>query len=102
MQDRFYIAASLREIGRLLALKGENPFKAQAYERGARAFDNLEDEMDAVNKTRRLTKARGRGRAQAWVKVEVDATGLSVGRWGSCETQLPQELSNLALFRVSI
>ncbi len=32
MQDRFYIATSLREIGRLLALKGENPFKAQAYE----------------------------------------------------------------------
>ena len=41
MQDRFYVANRLRAIGQLLTLQGDNPFKAQAYERGARALENL-------------------------------------------------------------
>ena len=75
MQDRFYIAASLREIGRLLALKGENPFKAQAYERGARALENLQGDLDALVKTRRLTDVRGIGSALASVIEEIHTTG---------------------------
>jgi len=75
MQDRFYIAASLREIGRLLALKGENPFKAQAYERGAHALENLEGDLDALVKTRRLTDVRGIGSALASVIEEIHTTG---------------------------
>jgi hypothetical protein len=75
MQDRFYIAASLREIGRLLALKGENPFKAQAYERGARALENLQGDLDVLVKTRRLTDVRGIGSALASVIEEIHTTG---------------------------
>lgn len=41
VKDRFEIAAELRVIGRLLTIKGENPFKVQAYERGARALWKL-------------------------------------------------------------
>jgi DNA polymerase (family 10) len=75
MRDRFYIASSLREIGRLLALKGENPFKARAYERGARALENLEDDFDALVKTRRLTDVQGIGSALASVIEEIHSTG---------------------------
>lgn len=35
------VAALLREIGQLLQLKGENPFKTRAYEVGADAFEAL-------------------------------------------------------------
>jgi DNA polymerase/3'-5' exonuclease PolX len=37
MRERFDIAGDLREIARLLEIKGENPFKTQAYQRGDRA-----------------------------------------------------------------
>jgi DNA polymerase (family 10) len=75
MQDRFYIAASLREIGRLLKVKGDNPFKAQAYERGARALENLQGDIDALVKARRLTEIGGIGNALAAVIEEIYRTG---------------------------
>ena len=40
------IADVLTEIGTLLELKGENPFKVRAYQTGARALEAVE-EMDA-------------------------------------------------------
>ncbi len=48
MTDRFEIAAKLREIARLLTIMGENPFKVQAYERGARSLENLNGDLDAL------------------------------------------------------
>ena len=54
MSDRFEIAAELRQIARLLTIKGENPFKVQAYGRGASALENLQDDFDALVKAGRL------------------------------------------------
>ena len=54
MNDRFEIAADLRQIARLLMIKGENPFKVQAYQRGASALETLGDDFDAVVKAERL------------------------------------------------
>jgi len=75
MQDRFQIAALLREIGRLLTVKGDNPFKAQAYERGARALENLNGDLDALVKAGRLTEITGIGTALASIIEEVHHTG---------------------------
>ena len=36
------IAGVLEEIGVLLELKGENPFKVRAYQAGARVLESLE------------------------------------------------------------
>ena len=36
------IAAVLEEIGMLLELEGENPFKTRAYQSGARALEAME------------------------------------------------------------
>ena len=75
MQDKFQIAALLREIGRLLTVKGDNPFKAQAYERGARALENLDDNLDALVKGSRLTEIAGIGTALASIIEEIYRTG---------------------------
>jgi DNA polymerase (family 10) len=75
MQDRFQIAAALREIGSLLKVKGDNPFKAQAYERGARALENLQGDLDGLVKNRRLTEIAGIGNALAAVIEEINRTG---------------------------
>ena len=41
MLDKFAVARALRELGALLELEGENPFKVRAYENGARAVEAL-------------------------------------------------------------
>ena len=77
MQDRFHIAAALKEIGRLLGLKGENPFKVRAYERAARALEQLQGDLDTLVNERRLTEIGGIGSALAAVIEEIDRTGHS-------------------------
>ncbi|MGH7845658.1 MAG: DNA polymerase/3'-5' exonuclease PolX [Candidatus Binatia bacterium] len=77
MQDRFYIAAALREIGRLLELKGENLFKARAYERAARSLEEIQGDPDALVRKRRLTEIPGIGSALAAVIEEIYRTGQS-------------------------
>src|SRR5918999_6019469 len=92
MNDRFHIAAALREIGRLLELKGENPFKARAYERVARALEQLQGDLDALVRERRLTAIPGVGSALAAVIEEIHRTGRS-----ALLEQLRQELPPGAL-----
>ena len=77
MQDRFYIAGQLRQIGRLLSVMGENPFKIRAYERAARALENAAGDFDARIKERRLTELDGIGKALAAVVEEIYHTGES-------------------------
>jgi DNA polymerase (family 10) len=79
MQDRFVIAAALREIGQLLAVKGENRFKVRAYERAARALEALNMDLEKVIKERRLTDISGIGPALAGVIEEIYRTGESSG-----------------------
>jgi DNA polymerase (family X) len=75
MKDRFEIAAELRTIARLLTIKRENPFKVQAYERGASALENLQGDLDALVKARRLKEIAGVGSALAAIIEEIYSTG---------------------------
>jgi DNA polymerase (family X) len=75
MKDRLEIAAVLKQIAALHKIKGENPFKTQAYERGARALENLESDLDALVKGRRLTNIAGIGGALAAIIEEIHGTG---------------------------
>jgi DNA polymerase (family 10) len=77
MQDRFYIAGQLRQIGRLLSVTGENPFKIRAYERAARALENITGDFDALLKERRLTEIVGIGKALAAAIEEIYHSGGS-------------------------
>lgn len=77
MQDRFYIAGQLRQIGRLLGVMGENPFKIRAYERAARALESAAGDFDARVKGGRLTEIDGIGKALAAVVEEIYHSGES-------------------------
>lgn len=57
------IAAVLDEIALLLELKDENPFKVRAYAAGARALENLTEDLDALIQTGRLASLPGMGSA---------------------------------------
>ena len=65
----------MRKIARLLEIKGENPFKTQAYERGASAIENYQGDFDALVKTGRLKEIPGIGTALAAIINEIYHTG---------------------------
>jgi DNA polymerase (family X) len=75
MLDKFGVARALREIGALLEVEGENPFKIRAYENGARALEGLAEDLEVVIREGRLTTLPGIGEALAKKIAELHATG---------------------------
>jgi len=70
------IADVLTQIGTLLELKGENPFKVRAYVAGARALEAIEEgELTTLIAERRLQTVKGIGEALAQKIGELHATG---------------------------
>jgi DNA polymerase (family 10) len=70
------IADVLNEIGTLLELKGENPFKVRAYQSGARVLEGIEDaELATLIREKRLESVKGLGEALAQKISELHTTG---------------------------
>jgi DNA polymerase (family 10) len=70
------IADVLTEIGTLLELKGENPFKTRAYLAGARVLESIEQaELDVLVREERLKSVKGIGDALAQKIAELHTTG---------------------------
>ncbi len=70
------IADVLAEIGTLLELKGENPFKVRAYTAGARAIEALEnEEFEKLIAEKNLQSIKGIGEALSAKIGELHATG---------------------------
>jgi DNA polymerase (family 10) len=55
------VAGILSEIGTLLELQGESPFRSNAYHNGARAIQQLEEDLGEVVRQGRLTSIPGIG-----------------------------------------
>ena len=75
MADKIAVARALREMGMLLEVKGENPFKVRAYENGARALEELPGNLDEVVAAGTLTDLPGIGEALAKKIEELFRTG---------------------------
>ena len=59
--DKEKVAELLVEIGTLLELKGENPFKTRAYQNAARALESLTEPLAKVVEEKRLGQIKGIG-----------------------------------------
>ncbi len=59
--DKHEIAHILDEIGTLLSLTGENPFKIRAYHNAARALENLDENLETLVDEERLEEIPGIG-----------------------------------------
>jgi DNA polymerase (family X) len=77
MIDKLEVARARREIGLYLELKGENKFRARAYETGARAVEELRTDLGALVDEQRLTSVPGIGPALAATIAELWSTGRS-------------------------
>ncbi len=70
------IADALAEIGTLLELKGENPFKVRAYQAGARVLEAIEEaELARLIAAGELMSVKGIGEALAQKIGELHGTG---------------------------
>jgi DNA polymerase (family X) len=73
------IADALNEIGMLMELKGENPFKIRAYSAGARAIEGIEnDEFEKLVTGGTLQTIKGIGEALSAKITELHSTGRLV------------------------
>lgn len=75
MLDKLAVARALREIGRLLEVRGENPFKVRAYENGARALEDAREDLPTLLGSGGLRDLRGIGDALAQKIEELHRTG---------------------------
>ncbi len=69
------VAGVLSEIGALLQIKGENPFKIRAYDRAAEAIANLGQELSAIREAGELRSIPGVGSSIAEKIEELLDTG---------------------------
>ncbi len=77
MLDKLGVARALREIGALLELEGENPFKIRAYENGARAVEGLAEDLGTLVDSERLLEVPGIGEALAKKIADLHRTGTT-------------------------
>ncbi len=73
--DKDQVAAILTEIGTLLELKGENPFKTRAYQSAARTLESLTEPLDKLVAEEKLGEIKGIGEALQQKITELVTTG---------------------------
>jgi DNA polymerase (family 10) len=73
--DKDKVAEILVEIGTLLELKGENPFKTRAYANGARTIEGLSEPLAKLVAEKRLGEIKGIGEALEQKITELVETG---------------------------
>ena len=91
MTDRSAIADALDEIGLLLELAGENPFKSRAYASGARILRSLDADLAELIRTQQLGRLKGIGPALA-DKIAILASTGSLPYLDTLRTQVPSGL----------
>ncbi|HEX7469539.1 MAG TPA: DNA polymerase/3'-5' exonuclease PolX [Verrucomicrobiae bacterium] len=73
--DKEQVAEILVEIGTLLELNGENPFKTRAYQNAARTIETLNEPLARVVAEKRLGEIKGIGEALEKKITELVETG---------------------------
>src|SRR5436190_11407405 len=73
--DKDRVSEILIEIGTLLELKGENPFKTRAYENAARALESLTEPLQKLVAENRLAEIEGIGEGIQKKITELVTTG---------------------------
>ena len=73
--DKEQVAEILAEIGTLLELKGENPFKTRAYVNAARTIESLSEPLSKIVAENRLGEIKGVGEALTKKITELVTTG---------------------------
>jgi len=88
------IAELLENFGRLLELKGENPFKIRAYSNAVRALETLAEPLDKLVAEERLEEIDGIGKAIAEKITTLVQTG-SLPQYNELRESFPADILTL-------
>jgi DNA polymerase (family 10) len=75
--DKKRIAEILDEMGTLLELKGENPFRSRAFHNASQIVAGLTEDLSTLVESQSLTKIKGIGNALADIITELVTVGVS-------------------------
>ncbi len=75
--NKWTVARTLDEIAQYIELSDPNPFRAQAFERAARAVEKLDEEIEDVVASGKLYETSGIGKAIGPIIIEILDTGGS-------------------------
>ncbi|MFA5833093.1 MAG: DNA polymerase/3'-5' exonuclease PolX [Bacteroidota bacterium] len=75
--DKTQIADILDEVGTLLELKGENPFKSRAFHNAARVLGGVTDDLKGLVESGGIRKIKGIGESTGKVISDLVTTGKS-------------------------
>jgi DNA polymerase (family 10) len=75
--DKSRIAEILDEMGTLLEMKGDNPFRTRAYHNASQVISSLTDDLPALVKSKTLTSIKGIGAGLAEIITDLIQTGSS-------------------------
>ena len=89
--EKDQVAQVLVEIGTLLELKGENPFKTRAYLNAARTIENLSEPLSKLVAGQRLGEIKGIGEALEKKITELVQTG-KLGYYEELKASIPAGL----------
>lgn len=92
--DKERVAEILTEIGVLLELKGENPFKTRAYANAARLLETLAEPLEKLVTENRLNQLKGIGEALR-EKITTLVTTGSLPYYEELKASLPEGLLKL-------
>jgi DNA polymerase (family 10) len=92
--DTSKVAEILIEIGLLLELKGENPFKTRAYGNAARALENLAEPLDKVVAEDRIAEVKGIGEGIGKKIKELVETG-KLDYYADLKASIPPGLAEM-------
>jgi len=88
------VAEILAEIGTLLELKGENPFKTRAYANAARILEGLSEPLDQLIAEDRLGEIKGIGEGLQKKITELVTTG-KLGYYDELRASVPAGLRTM-------
>jgi len=89
--DKKEIAGVFEEIGALLELKGDNPFRVRAYYNAARMVDGLQEDLGTLIKEERLTDIKSIGKDLAAKITELYTTN-KLEFYDELKSSMPQGL----------
>ena len=92
--DKKHVAEILDEIGTLLELQGENPFRCNAYHSASRAIDQMEEDLAEVVASKRLSTIKGIG-ATLQDKITTLATTGELEFYTDLKAKIPAGLVDM-------
>ena len=85
------VAKILKEIGIILEIKGENPFKTRAYFNGARIIETLDQDFGALVASGEISQIKGIGQALSEKITTLVQTG-SLSYYEDLKSSIPAGL----------